>query len=51
MKLQILLNGLPSAGVSILTFVFFPSRLDSGENQVDETIFLLESYVNSTVIS
>lgn len=28
--------------------VLSPSRLDSAENQVDETIFLLESYVKST---
>ncbi|XP_073342305.1 DNA-directed RNA polymerase III subunit RPC3 [Pagrus major] len=27
------------------------NKLDSAENQVDETIFLLESYVNSTVTS
>lgn len=47
-----------SSGVPILTaslcscfFLLFPSRLDSAENQVDETIFLLESYVNSTATS
>eukprot|EP00064_Thunnus_orientalis_P005508 superscaffoldBa00000541_g5522 len=27
------------------------NKLDSAENQVDETIFLLESYVNSTATS
>lgn len=27
------------------------NRLDSSENQVDETIFLLESYINSTQAS
>ena len=37
-----------SVGVAIHTIVLFPSRLDSAENQVDETIFLLESYINST---
>lgn len=35
----------------ILTIILFPCRLDSAENQVDETIFLLESYINSTVTS
>lgn len=40
-----------SDGVTILTVVLFASRLDSAENQVDETIFLLESYVTSTVTS
>uniref|UniRef100_A0A8C4GQG4 DNA-directed RNA polymerase III subunit RPC3 n=1 Tax=Dicentrarchus labrax TaxID=13489 RepID=A0A8C4GQG4_DICLA len=40
-----------SVGVTILTIVLFPCRLDSAENQVDETIFLLESYVNSTATS
>lgn len=43
-----------STGESLLNHLFgliivlFPSRLDSAENQVDETIFLIESYVNST---
>ncbi|KAL0172479.1 hypothetical protein M9458_032790, partial [Cirrhinus mrigala] len=30
---------------------YYTDRLDSSENQVDETIFLLESYINSTQAS
>lgn len=34
----------------LINFFFFTvPRLDSAENQVDETIFLLEAYINSTV--
>lgn len=51
-KLQILvLHFSWSVAFTIHTVVLLPSRLDSAENQVDDTIFILESYISSSMSS